>query len=337
MLRECAIYIKRHGHHFKILVIFLSFSVPFALLYYTDSLSFEATWKGRTFYLFFIWLFVLELILSWDKYGSKMANKPGSTIRIFVLGVALVLPTVYVVVSNFYGLNAMIFELARQYGIRTAAEFVPLSTEYLVFAALFAAVILLSYGIDGLVDFSLSPTFLGAIGAIYMIDSVYPYGRFIPFQIFVPTTATLAANVLNLMGYQTLFLAPLEGTPRLMVWKTWPYVVTFGIAWPCSGVESLLIYYTVTILLFLKKTVIPWRQRIIYFVIGAIVTYFINVLRIVTIFVIALNGGDYVHFHSYYGQLYSMTWITSYPLIIIGSRILWAKLNPDKPWRKVLK
>jgi len=75
----------------------------------------------------------------------------------------------------------------------------------------------------------------------------------------------------------------------------------------------------------LKKANIPWFHKIVYFTIGAIVAYFINILRIVTIFLIGLNKGDVWAFHDYYAQLYSALWIVSYPLIIIGRRILWSK------------
>ena len=317
MLRECANY-------FKILIIFLSFAIPFTVLYYLDAQSFNLTWKGRTFYLFFIWLFVLELVLNWEKYRSETASKLSSTKRIFALCIALLLPTVYVVVANFFGLNVMIVDLARQFNVPWV-DWMPLSTEYLVFTVFFALIVLLAYGLGGLTDFSLSTFFLGAIGVVYMIDNLYPCGRFTPFQIFVPTTATLATNVLNSMGYHTL-LQNSGSMPDLAIWDSQGKVARFSIAWPCSGVESLLIY-TVTVLLFLKKIAIPWKKRIIYFMIGATVTYFINVLRIVTIFVIAIDGGDYMYFHDYYGQLYSITWIMSYLLIIMGSRILWSKIK----------
>jgi exosortase/archaeosortase family protein len=140
----------------------------------------------------------------------------------------------------------------------------------------------------------------------------------------------LAANVLNLMGYRTQLLGFTNNMPTLAVWGSKGGVpAAFQVAWPCSGVDSLLIY-TITILLFLKKSAISRVVRIIYFVIGALVTYFINVLRVVTIFVIAANGGGIGPFHRYYGSLYSITWIVSYPLIIIGSRILWSKIKSRK-------
>lgn len=311
----------------------LSFSIPLLILHSLYPESFEATWKGRTYYLFFLWLFLLEIILNWEELQTRKISdmKPARKIALII---SLLIPTAYVIVANFYGLNHMVENLAEQHNIPWDwAVLMPLSTEYLVFAVFFALIILLEYGISGLKDFSISTVFLGIIGVIYTIDNMYPYGKFAPFQLFVPTTTMLASNVLNIMGYETRlsFISnhPTYGSlPYLEILDTQP-PTGFGIAWPCSGVESLLIY-TVTILLFLKKSVIPWKHRVIYFIIGAIVTYFINILRVVTIFVISINGGDISDFHNYYGQLYSISWIISYPLIIIGSRALWRKI---KNWK----
>ena len=83
--------------------------------------------------------------------------------------------------------------------------------------------------------------------------------------------------------------------------------------------------YTIIMLLFLKKSDIPRLHKVIYFAVGAAVTYFINILRIVTLFILGLNGGEVWVFHDYYGQFYSAVWIMFYPLIIIGSQALWSK------------
>lgn len=309
----------------SILIAFLplvSFIIPLAILYSLDPNSFEATWKGRTYYLFFVWLLSLELILNWDGLRTKKIWGIRSA-RTTAFVAALSTPTIYVVVANFFGLNAAILDLAEQSGMRSPwLEVVPLSTEYLVFAGLFALIVILGYGIRGLRNFAISTFFLGIIGGIYTIDNFYPQGTFTPFQIVVPTTATLASKALNLMGYSTLLRGPVNGMPYLAAWNA---KGAFGasIAWPCAGVESLLIY-TVTILLFLRKSPISRIAKTVYFVIGAIITYVINIMRIATIYVIGINNGDAsaMAFHNYYGQLYSIAWIVSYPLIIIGTRAL---------------
>jgi len=253
-----------------------------------------------------------------------------------------------VIAANYCGLNAIIEDLAKRAitlplppGDWQAhlAGLAPLSTEYLVFAVFFCLIILLAYGINGLMDFSISTFFLVTIGVLFTINIIYPFGKFTPLQILVSPTATLAANVLNLMGYETTMSFTTSSyygyMPRLAAWdpKNLSRRASFGIAWPCAGIESLLIY-TVIILLFLKKSAIPWKHRIIYFAVGAVVTYFINVLRVTTIFLIVMDYGfpspQFQRFHDYYGMLYSITWIISYPLIIIGSRALWGKIRKWK-------
>jgi len=322
MLRIIQTVKKRINILTRLLPLF-SIIIPFLILYFLYPDSFEKTWKGRTYYLFFLWVFSLEIILNWDELQTRKISKMKSA-RTIAFIITLLIPTIYTIVANLYGLNTVIQELAERYNIFWA-QCMPLSTEYLVFAVLFGLIVLLEYGINGLKDFSLSTVFLGIIGAIYTIDNIYPQGRFTPFQVLVPTTTMLAANVLGLMGYQTRLKPPIEGMPRLEAWNSQGH---YGaqIAWACSGIDSLLIY-TVIILLFLKKTAIPWKQRIIYFVIGAVITYFINVLRIAAFFIIAINHGDIWAWHNLYGSLCSITWIASYPLVIIGSRVLWSKIR----------
>jgi thaumarchaeosortase len=242
------------------------------------------------------------------------------------------LPMIYVIAANFLGANAIIVDLAKQQSIYFW-NLIPLVVEYFIFAALFNVIILLMYGKQGIKNFSISAFFLIIIGLLYMVDDVYPYGRFTPFQLIVPTTTNLAAQTLNVMGYSTIMkqiTSPFWGSmPELTAWDprmpSQTYT-SFSIAWPCAGVESLIIY-TVTILLFLKRSSIPRWSKIVYFVIGAVVTYFINVLRIVSIFVVAMNDGNWMQFHNIYGPLYSISWIISYPLIIVGSQLLWGRIK----------
>lgn len=318
----------------------ISFIIPIFMLYSLYSYSFDQTYQGRMFHLFFLWLIFLEVILNWEKLEKRVDKVKSKRTLLFIL--TLILPTLYVTVANYYGLNLTMTDLARQQIFSEDplkdihASAIPLSIEFLVFAVLFCLIILLMCDIDILMDFSLPIFFSGSIGMLFMIDNLYPYGRFAPLQTLVPTTATLAANVLNLMGYETTMTMgthPIYGSTPYIKVTHFPRA-GFGIAWPCSGVESFLIY-TITILLFLKKADIPLKHKIIYFAVGAMVTYSINVLRVVKLFTIAIGKGqsftvndiDWQRFHNYYGMLYSTAWILCYPLIIIGSRALWETLK----------
>jgi exosortase/archaeosortase family protein len=332
----------------------LAIIVPFAILYvyqgvahppypymyygtptYVD--TFGVLWKGRAFYLFFLWLFALEMILGWEEIQAAISKIKSPRTIIFII--ALLLPTAYVVYANYSGFNKTIVDLSYASGLNDAIyrppDWVPLSTEYLVLVVLFALPILFGCGFKGLSNFSISLLFLGTIGLMYTVDNLYPFGLFTPFQFLVFPTSTLSAGVLNVMGYQTamystaspnygwmpLLTAQVPGNPLKSA--------SFLIGWPCAGIESLLIF-TVTILLFLKKSAIPLWQKATYFAIGAAVTYFINILRIVSIYVIAISGGNIDVFHNVYGQFYSIIWIIAYPLLIIGSRALWGRVRAPR-------
>jgi thaumarchaeosortase len=321
---------------FKKLLPALSFIIPFAILYSLYPNSFESTWKGRTYYFFFLWLILLETILNWEEFKKeRWRAKP---IKTFALAVFITFPTIYIVVANYYGFNTFTVDLALKYKIggseASFANMMPLSFEYLVLTILFALIILTEYGISNLPKYAISTFFLGLIGMIYLIDNLYPYGWFTPFQIVVPTTAQLAANVLNFMGFQTKLdniTNPVYGSLTLLrVYNSEGATLTsFAIGWPCAGADSLLIYSIIT-LAFLKKSNISLKAGLGYFLVGAMITYAINILRVVSIFLIAINGGDWARFHDYYGSLYSTTWIISYPLIIVGSQALWRRLKTGK-------
>jgi len=329
-------FLKRYSNSLLKLLPLLAFAVPLLWLYLLDSGSFELMWKGRTFQLFFIWLVALELILSWEIIQPNKIGKSTVT-KTLALIAALLLPTVYVVLSNYLGLNTAIAEASRQSGV-TWWSSMALATEYLVFTVFFCLMIFLQFGKKGLKDFSVPAFFLGIVGALYTIDNVFPYGQFTPFQLLVPTTATLAATVLNAMGYQTS-LATAGTMPRLTA--TDPAnplrTATFDIAWPCAGIESLLIF-TVVALLFLKRMPISWKAKTAYFAVGAAVTYLINILRIAAFYPIGMDYGvnsEQVRvFHVYYGPLYPIVWIVSYPLIILGSQSLWRKIAEKRGNKK---
>ncbi len=201
----------------------------------------------------------LEFILSWETIKSKInkQNKAG----LIAVATVLLLPTLYVILEYFFGLNAAIATLAQQNGV-TFYNSMPIAMEYLVFAALFCLTIFLCFGKKGLRGFALPALFAALIGIIYTIDNIFPYGQFTPFQLLVPTTATLASFVLRSMGYSVLPGTD-SGMPTLQVTGALG-TAKFAIAWPCAGIESLLIFTAVT-LLFLQRMPLSWKAKAGYF------------------------------------------------------------------------
>jgi len=313
----------------------VAFTIPLALLFLLNPVdpflklsaqdSFQLMWKGRTFQLFFIWLVALELILSWENIKLRIIKR--NKVEIFTYAIILLLPSVYLLAENYFGLNNVIVNWAALNGIAFSNS-MPLAFEYLVFSLFFCLMIFATFGRKGLKDFILPALFVGLVGFLYTIDNVFPYGQFTPFQLLVPTTSMLAAGVLGSMGYSTIPGAE-NGMPTLQVSGSLG-TAKFAIAWPCAGIESLLIFTAVT-LLFLKRMHISWRAKIGLFAFGAAITYMINVMRIATIFIIGMQYGATSNqvqmFHFYYGPLFAMAWIISYPLIVLASHSLWKKFR----------
>jgi hypothetical protein len=127
----------------------------------------------------------------------------------------------------------------------------PLAIEYLVFSLLFCGTVFLSFGKKGLVGFALPAFFAGLVGVLYTIDNVFPYGQFTPFQLLVPTTATLASGVLGLMGYSSVSGIEI-GTvmPTLQVSNALGSKVRDCVV---AGIESLI--FLAVVLLFLNKII----------------------------------------------------------------------------------
>ncbi|XHH08086.1 MAG: exosortase/archaeosortase family protein [Candidatus Bathyarchaeia archaeon] len=303
---------------------------------YSAQETFESMWKGRTFELFFVWLIGLELILGWENFKETKLTKLASP-RAIALIVALIIPTFYVVAAYVLGLNDAIVNWSLANNIQGGwATTMPVSMEYLAFAACFTAIAFLMFGKKGLINYALPAFFMVAVGAIYVIDNMYPYGQFTLFQFFVPTAAATASAVFNLMGYTTVLTEQTDlvhGTMPILTVSGPAGSTQFGIAWPCAGIESFLIY-TVVVLLFLKRMPFSWKAKIGFFTLGAVVTYFINIFRIVNIFMIGMQYGaaspEVDLFHSYYGPLYSITWIVAYPLLLFLAQSLWSRYRSNK-------
>lgn len=294
----------------------ISFAIPMLWLYLMEPATFEAMWKGRTFQLFFVWLIGLELVLDWETL-RPMVRRLASA-RTVLLVAAVILPTIYVAASYYWGLNTAILNWAAQSRIPWATS-MPLSTEYLAFTGLFVAMVHLAFGFKGLKAFALPAFFLGLVGVFYTADNLFPYGQFTPFQIFVPTTTMFASAILNWMGYVTS-IAYLQDMPQLTAINAQGASATFQIAWPCAGIESFLIF-TVVSLLFLRRMNLPLKAKIGYFALGVAVTYIINAFRIVNIFTTAMVYGEtsfeVQNVHNYLGPLYAISWIVAYPILIM--------------------
>ena len=327
-------FLSRIDRSFLLLnsLVFASFIVPLLILYIFDAGSFEYLWKGRAPYLLFLWLLFLEVILGWKKLKEKQnafLNR-----RTLLAAVILILPTVYAVGLSYFGLMAGITELGTALGLPvqgTDEWFLthswPFSFEYILFTAFFVASIWLLYGIRGLKSFAVSSVFIGGVGVFYMIDTFYPYGTFTILQSLVPITVYGAASILGLLGYDTRLYPGMDDTLGLSAAKAGDSYSAY-VSWSCAGSHSLFLY-SFMIMLFLRGTSISRMRKIIYVAVGAVGTYFVNILRIVTIYVAGVQSGDLAKtFHEFYGEFFFIAWMFIYlSLIFLSETRLIGKIS----------
>jgi thaumarchaeosortase len=296
-------------------------------VFFNQKFVFEATWKGRMFYLFFIWLISIESIIYWDELGDV---QPKNRFKIIASLIFALVPTVYVIAVNYFGLDLIVLKAGFNFGIRAITpegypwDFLylqwPVSCEYIVLAVFFIIAAILAYGLKGLKFFSISFALIAGIGAAYMLDTIYPFGVFRPLQAFALPTAATSAAVLDLLGYNTQLSYPISYDGSLLPQLTVKYggnSATVQIGWACAGVHSLLLYVLI-ILVFFKKVDISSFRKLAYFIVGLFGTYFVNVLRICSIVIIMLNYGweAGMTFHDKYGELYFFAWIFAYIALI---------------------
>jgi thaumarchaeosortase len=158
-----------------------------------------------------------------------------------------------------------------------------------------------------------------------MMDAFFPEDSLAFLQIWVYLIWNVVVIILGLTGFRTN-IDPLKGpmkAPSLLLQGNRLYLwgfkgfITLAIYWPSSGVVSMIVYSLVILVLMVKLDASRGR-KIIYAVIGAAGTYFVNVIRITLIVLyvtyISLNVEA---FHQSIGEVLFIAWIFIYLLLVI--------------------
>jgi len=75
-----------------LLILFLDFFNIEAFAPFNQRFMFDLTWKGRMFYLFFIWLFSLESILDWEVIVERQCMSK-KRFRVLLAGIFAAVPS----------------------------------------------------------------------------------------------------------------------------------------------------------------------------------------------------------------------------------------------------
>lgn len=160
-----------------------------------------------------------------------------------------------------------------------------------------------------------------------MMDAFFPEDSLAFLQVWVYLIWNVVVFILGLAGYQVnRSSVPLNGTIKPpSLWLRGNRLTIYGlkgpmplvIYWPSSGVVSMVVYSLVILVLMVKLDASRTR-KIIYAVIGAAGTYFVNVIRITLIVLyITYISLDFEAFHGSIGEILFIAWIFIYLILVI--------------------
>ena len=151
-----------------------------------------------------------------------------------------------------------------------------------------------------------------------MIDALYPYWTFTPFQALVSPILACAVFMLKSIGIPAsmVFLSKLASPPFIVIGSQGKPILT-AVAWPCAGIDSLLVFAIMFPIVMTKLNMSNLR-KLTCFIVGLIGTFFVSVLRVTFYFIVLTNQGSSqaLIFHNLYSEVFFYAWFILYLLLI---------------------
>ena len=156
-----------------------------------------------------------------------------------------------------------------------------MATDYLTFTIYLTALTIILFSLRA-VRSVVTPIVL-SLGMLlfYLLDAFFPYGQIGPLQFwanFIVAGVGLLSRLFGLPIYGFQNYLTIEGTKGFY---------RLAVYWPSVGVQSMIIYSLVMIVVAAKLQA-PLVRKLIYMVVGVCGTIFLNVLRIFTIAVLRI-------------------------------------------------
>ena len=139
----------------------------------------------------------------------------------------------------------------------------------------------------------------------------------------VPTYLQFDQSILRFIGDHVVYLGndtPATANGNLLVLKGFHGPFYLQVFWPSAGVQSVIIYSLVMLSILLRLR-IPSSHKLVYFLVGALGTASVNILRIVSLSMVAItvtsNVKEWEAFHSFAGEIMFLPWIGIYLTAVI--------------------
>lgn len=250
----------------------------------------------------------------------------GIRFRISVVRVSLITLLSILIIAYFIalplGLNQLIISIGHAYKVAIVNSWV-LMSEYFAITIYAMAALFLLLGINWYKIAPAGVVYLVGSTVILSLDSFFPYDSLGPLQMIVPTYLQFDQSILRFIGDHFVYLGndtPASASGNLLVLKGFHGPFYLQVFWPSAGVQSVIIYSLVMLSILLRLR-IPFSHKLIYFLVGALGTASVNILRIVSLSMVAItvtsNVKEWETFHSFAGEIMFLPWIGIYLTAVI--------------------
>ena len=317
---------------------------PILFLLVADPASFTVGWFflgeeiGRVGFIF------ISFLLVWDFVDSRSRFHLTQKRWRHVIAAAILTGVLAFYWVEIFYLHEVRIYVTSELGVSQLSTLsFPLALEFFVFALYCLAATAILYSPRAIrLTVSLVIYAVGS-GVLAMADAYFPGDTLGFLQAWVPGVWNVVASLLKSMGYHTItdtssLLPPappgmiLTGG-NLCVWGFKGFAC-FIINWQCSGFVSMIICSLVIAVLMVKLEA-PRRRKLIYAIIGATGTYFINLIRITLIVLyVTYFALDYQAFHESIGEILFLGWVILFVFLVIRSEDQRKLRKPSQKWRR---
>ncbi len=291
-------------------------AVPVLLLFTLAPGSFELSWAGFGKLgrggLFFVLFFLAFEVLDFRKRARIKLTRPRKIALCGIVGAALFYFAA--VGASGWFLN-LIYSLGPPGGAGGGSNSWLMSVDYSTFALYIFGLTLVLFSLRA-VKAVITPILLSAAMLVfYLLDAFFPYGQIGPLQFwanFIVAAVGLLARLFGLPIYGFSNYLTIEGTKGFF---------RLAVYWPSVGVQSMIIY-SVVMLVIAAKLDIPTTRKVIYAAVGVLGTVFLNVLRIFAIayygYAYATSGQQLDAFHNSIGEVLFPIWIALFMVLVLS-------------------
>ena len=289
------------------LIFLLPFALPLLMLFLANTESFILGWNEGHGGLSFALLF---LLIEWlDSHKKLKLSKSRRKLigKLICLGL-MIFYFVFLYIFDYYVLLESVGESLNVEGLLSWARM----WDYIVYTIFMIGIIYFTFDNSKVIRFFPTPiVYTLGMASILFLDAMLPHSQLGIFEGVVSVILTLVVGLLNMigigvnrMGNQALLVHGEKGTLRVSMY------------WPCVGILSMLIYLLVIVILMIKLNT-TLRRKIIYAILGAVGTFFINVIRIfLIIYYGACISVNLRLFHETIGEVLFIIWIVAFIFIV---------------------